>query len=122
MLPCILAKINTTTGYSAIFINGKYFTRHRLVLEEKLGRPIRPGYMACHHCDTPNCIEPSHIYEGTNTTNIRDSYKRGRRGPRKLKTHCPRGHEYTPGNTYIYQDRRQCRACRQIAEDRRHAR
>jgi len=30
-----------------------------------------------------------------------------------LKTHCPRGHEYTPENTYRYGDRkrRNCRTC-----------
>ncbi len=28
------------------------------------------------------------------------------------KTHCPRGHEYTPANTYTYDGRRFCRKCK----------
>ena len=33
----------------------------------------------------------------------------------KAKTHCPRGHEYTPENTYVSaQGFRRCRACRRI--------
>lgn len=34
------------------------------------------------------------------------------------KTHCPRGHEYTPENTKITQGRRVCRACKQISDQR----
>lgn len=30
----------------------------------------------------------------------------------KAKTHCPRGHEYSKENTYIYKGNRTCRACR----------
>lgn len=42
------------------------------------------------------------------------------------KTSCPKGHEYTPANTYIEQDedgpRRHCRACRrEVDKDRRPA-
>lgn len=37
----------------------------------------------------------------------------GRRGiANAAKTHCPRGHAYTPENTYAYEGHRQCKACR----------
>lgn len=36
------------------------------------------------------------------------------------KTHCPSGHEYTPGNTYHYLGKyRICRQCRNVARNRR---
>jgi hypothetical protein len=48
------------------------------VLAEKLGRPIRKGYLACHTCDVRACINPDHLYEGTVTDNNRDTVRRGR--------------------------------------------
>lgn len=44
----------------------------RLALEHKLGRPIKPGYLALHTCDYPPCINPNHLYEGTRKENMRD--------------------------------------------------
>lgn len=36
---------------------------------------------------------------------------RGKRGP-PLKTHCHKGHEFTPENTYVFKGgRRYCRKC-----------
>jgi hypothetical protein len=29
----------------------------------------------------------------------------------KRKTHCPRGHEYSHDNTYLYKGTRSCRQC-----------
>lgn len=34
------------------------------------------------------------------------------------KTHCKRGHEFTPENTYTYRDIRACRTCRASASKR----
>jgi hypothetical protein len=58
--------------------NPKYLRHHRVALEEKLGRPIRPGMFACHHCDNPPCVNPEHLYEGTPADNTRDMMTRGR--------------------------------------------
>lgn len=62
---------------------------HRFSLELKLGRPIKPGMYACHTCDNPPCVNPSHLYEGTHQNNVddavrRDRHKRGERGAAKL--------------------------------------
>jgi hypothetical protein len=35
--------------------------------------------LACHHCDTPACCRPSHIYDGTPLSNMRDMIERGRK-------------------------------------------
>lgn len=50
----------------------------RLVLEEALGRPLRPKYKACHSCDNPPCFNPSHLFEGTQQENLRDALRKGR--------------------------------------------
>lgn len=45
----------------------------RWILEQKLGRPIESGKIACHRCDNKLCIEPEHIYEGTYRSNALDA-------------------------------------------------
>ena len=36
---------------------------------------------ACHTCDNPPCCNPSHIYDGTKSTNAKDFYARDPRAP-----------------------------------------
>lgn len=57
---------------------GKQRSHVRMVLEEKLGRPIKPSLSALHHCDNRRCIEPTHLYEGTQGRNMLDKMERGR--------------------------------------------
>ena len=51
---------------------------HRVALERKLGRPIKPGYFSLHHCDNPPCNNPAHLFEGTHKDNARDRNGKGR--------------------------------------------
>src|SRR5579871_5030881 len=66
-------------GYGRIRISGTITRPHRVVLEEKLGRPILFGMQACHTCDNPSCCNPNHLYEGTPLQNTRDRDQRARR-------------------------------------------
>jgi HNH endonuclease len=59
--------------------NSRYVKAHVVALEEKLGRPLLPGMQSNHYCDNPPCIQPEHLYEGTQAQNIKDSLERGRR-------------------------------------------
>jgi hypothetical protein len=49
----------------------------RVVFEEHHG-PLATGQMACHSCDTPSCIEPSHLFAGTALDNKSDCVAKGR--------------------------------------------
>jgi hypothetical protein len=43
------------------------------------GITVPPGAMVCHHCDTPRCVNPAHLYVGDAATNVADMDRRGRR-------------------------------------------
>lgn len=60
----------------------KMFRAHRVALEEKLGRPIKPGFCACHRCDNPPCCNPAHLFETTQEYNIKDRDQKGRQRSR----------------------------------------
>jgi len=50
---------------------------HRVAYEMGKG-PIPAGHGVLHHCDTPACCNPSHLFTGTNTDNNRDRDTKGR--------------------------------------------
>lgn len=84
---------------------------HRLVLEAFVG-PCPEGMEACHYDDASTNNRLSNLRWDTRGDNERDKVRNGnhRNGN---KTHCPRGHEFTPENTYIRVgvQGRDCRAC-----------
>src|SRR5687768_16186660 len=65
-------------GYGRLTADGKNRRVHRLVLAMALGRPVRAGMDACHRCDNPPCVRPSHLFEGTRADNVADMVAKGR--------------------------------------------
>jgi HNH endonuclease len=51
---------------------------HRVALSLALGRPLRPGMLALHRCDTPRCCRPRHLREGDHQDNVDDMIAKGR--------------------------------------------
>jgi hypothetical protein len=65
--------------YGRVRWNGVYQYAHRLVWEWMNG-PIPKGLFVCHHCDTPRCVRPSHLFLGDIRANNRDRIAKGRFG------------------------------------------
>ena len=53
---------------------------HRAAYERFVGK-IPRGMCVCHHCDTPDCINPQHLFVGTRKDNADDRERKGRNKP-----------------------------------------
>lgn len=119
--PCHIfrgAKIGN--GYGNVGYGGgkKSVLVHRYVWERDVG-PIPPGLEIDHRCRVRACCNVKHLRVVThkvNTTENSDSVG----AKNKVKTHCPRGHEFTPRNTRI--NTAGSRVCRPCHRDRENAR
>lgn len=98
-------------GYGIATVRGFRVAAHRLSYLIHNGS-LDPDLMVCHNCDNPPCVNPEHLFQGTNSDNVRDCVNKKRHSSSRV-TRCPHGHEYTPENTYIIPSTqsRQCRAC-----------
>lgn len=65
----------------------------------------------CHRCDNKKCVNPKHLFMGTNSDNMLDAVRK-KRHAQSRKTKCPRGHLYTDENTLTRKNgHRTCKIC-----------
>lgn len=103
-------------GYGLFVFYGRMTKAHRLAYELLVG-PIPDGLHIDHLCRVKPCVNPAHLEPVTN-------YENHHRWMTQVKTHCINGHEYTPENTILKNDRgwRRCRICRNESSRRHEAR
>ena len=67
----------TWYGYGHVKKDGMMQNAHRVALELEEGDI--GDLHACHTCDNPPCVNPNHLYAGTRSDNVNDSWERGDR-------------------------------------------
>jgi hypothetical protein len=55
----------------------KQVRAHRFFYEKFIG-PIPAGMQVNHHCDNPSCVNPEHLFVGTQSDNIQDAWDKKR--------------------------------------------
>lgn len=102
--------LDTVQGYGLICANGKVYRAHRVVYENLVGE-IEPYKVVDHLCRVVSCINPEHLEVVSDLENKMRGMSPAAQNARK--THCSKGHTYTPENTTISKKGwRECRRCR----------
>ena len=71
-------------GYGKYLWGTKVKLAHRIAFELAFRAPTESESI-CHQCDNPSCCNPSHLFAGTHSDNMRDLAFKGRlNGPAKL--------------------------------------
>lgn len=111
---------NPSRSYGVSFIRGQKILATHLSWIFAYGK-IKKGYYICHKCDNPSCVNPEHLFLGTQSDNMQDCVRKNRvtRRGQSWKTHCKNGHPFNNKNTYFYPNGkwRKCKICQKKYKD-----
>jgi hypothetical protein len=97
----------SSDGYGYILRRGA----HRVAYEHFVG-PIPDGLQLDHLCRVKHCVNPSHLEAVTRQENMRRAVPFRKPHHSKRRTHCKKGHLYSPDNLYHSRHGYQiCRTC-----------
>lgn len=72
-------------GYGQVYFNGKPARKAHRVAWELTNGKIPNNLCVLHRCDNSSCINPDHLFLGTQLENIQDMINKGRRRPDNIR-------------------------------------
>jgi len=96
-------------GHGKFRYNNKFVKAHRFSFQLYTGESVE-GKMCLHKCNRPGCINPTHLYLGTQKDNMQDILKANRNFKRKRET-CDKGHPFKGENLLMDNGARRCKIC-----------
>jgi hypothetical protein len=110
---CWIWKAGKRNDYGVFRLNNKVIDAHRVSYMLFKGELSNPKLIVCHTCDNKSCVNPDHLYLGSYTDNIMDSYTRSGRNRREINI------VHGTKNAYNYACR--CGICTQGQKERMQA-
>jgi hypothetical protein len=80
---CWTTNLSGVRNYPQIRFNGKKTLLSRLMYKLHYGE-IPNEFYVCHKCDNPSCVNPEHLFLGTQKDNMVDMKKKDRSGVKHL--------------------------------------
>ena len=65
-------------GYGVVSVNNKQVKAHRFAYQSAFGPLTADKPFVLHSCDNPSCVNPAHLFAGTNKDNMDDMNRKGR--------------------------------------------
>lgn len=95
-------------GYGLFYIKGKKERlAHRIAYSIYKGEFPNELFI-CHHCDNPSCVNPDHLFAGTQKDNMKDMVSKKRWRGRNPGEYCRRGHKFDKS---VITNRNYCKQC-----------
>ena len=107
--PCWFWKLGTfPNGYGQLWQLGEW-SAHRVSYAAFVG-PIPKGMCVLHRCDNKPCVNPDHLWAGTNVDNMRDMVAKGRNPKRTPEQHSDNSRKANAAQTPKERSERQKKA------------